>query len=105
MYDNIWVFIFLYNKKLKETIYNVKMYFSYSCFWIGGLKADCEPLPIIDGLWLLISNGNRLGMVGNGKRKEPGTNNGERKNCNQSVELRVTKDKGFDDDKGGGKGK
>ena len=77
----------------------------YSFFWIGGLKAECEPLPIIDGFWLLISNGNRRGIVDNGKRKELGTNNGERKNCNQSVELNETRERGLDDGNGGGNGK
>ncbi len=97
---------FLDHKKLKETNYNKKMFlFYYSCFWLGGLNAECEPLPITDGFWLLISNGNRLGIVDNGKRNELGINKGERKNCNQSVELRLTRDKEFDDGNGGGKGK
>ncbi len=72
---------------------------------MGGLNAECGPLPRIEGFWGLSSNGNRRGVVFKGKRKEFGINKGERKNCNQSVELRVTNDKEFDDGKGGGKGK
>ncbi len=92
------------NKLQRKNVLFFLLY-SYSCFWIGGLKAECEPLPIIDGFWLLISNGNRRGIVDNGKRNELGINNGERKNCNQSVELRLTRDKEFDDGNGGGNGK
>ena len=52
MPDNGELFIFLYNKKAKRNKIQRKIVlcFSYSCFCIGGLKAECEPLPIIDGL-------------------------------------------------------
>ena len=64
---------------------------------MGGLNAECGLLPIIDVVGVLNSKGNRRGIVEDGNRKELGTNRGERKNCNQSVELHVGR--------GGGNGK